>query len=99
MKTQLEEDWEDILSDFSESKEDHPAPDEILFYEYTYECYEGSAKGYYRRGDLYYAIGGSHCSCYGLEGQFDPEEYTLETFRGIMERYAELEILKLLEGR
>lgn len=43
---------------------------------YEYESYEGSAFVVYRDrrdGKVYQVLGG-HCSCYGLEGQWQPEE-------------------------
>ena len=46
----------------------------------VYECgsYDGEAVVIYRQADRYYFVSGSHCSCYGLEGQWDPEEYSAE---------------------
>ncbi len=64
--------WADIQRDFAMNE---PEPDEVLLAKYEYENYEGSAEVYFRRGDKFYIAAGSHCSCYGLEGQWDPEEY------------------------
>lgn len=48
---------------------------EVLIWEYTYENYSGNAFLLYRdnRDGLLYEVHGSHCSCYGLERQFQPE--------------------------
>ena len=48
----------------------------ILFASYTYEDYSGYAFVLMRRmsdGALF-EVNGNHCSCYGLEGQWEPEE-------------------------
>ena len=53
---------------------------EILHAVYTYECYEGSAWvvfGDKATGRLYEVYGG-HCSCNGLEDQWDPQETSYE---------------------
>lgn len=31
-----------------------------------------------KKGDKYYEFAGGHCSCYGFEGQYDPDEATVE---------------------
>lgn len=67
--------WEDVKSAF---EMDEPEPDELIFYEYDQSGWDGDATVVYRRGDTYYVVQGGHCSCHGLEGQFDPIEYTLE---------------------
>lgn len=56
---------------------------EILLGSYTYEDYSGNAFVLFRRksdGKLY-EVNGSHCSCYGLEGQWAPEECTIAELR------------------
>ena len=75
--------WEAVQSEF---ETDTPEPEEVIFARYTAEGYEGDATIIYRNGDKYYYVSGSHCSCYGLEGQFEPEEYTAETLRAGLER-------------
>lgn len=35
----------------------------------------------YRRDGKLYEVHGNHCSCYGLEGQWEPEEATVESLR------------------
>jgi hypothetical protein len=51
---------------------------EILYAWYEYQCYEGEAALLLRKDGVLYEVHGSHCSCYGLEGQFDPEETSKE---------------------
>ncbi|WLR94081.1 hypothetical protein [Shinella zoogloeoides] len=51
----------------------------IIAAEYTYEDYSGSAAVIYQAADgLLYEVHGGHCSCYGLEGQWEPEEVPRE---------------------
>lgn len=53
---------------------DFPPSDAILYAEYTYECYDGSAFVLYEQDGKLFEVHGGHCSCYGLEGQWAPEE-------------------------
>lgn len=75
--------WQDIQERFEMNE---PVPDEVLYANYSQECYEGWADVIYRRGDMFYWARGSHCSCYGLEGQWDPEEYSAELLVAAWER-------------
>lgn len=71
-------DWASVQHEFSMKE---PEPEEVYLATYEYKDYSGSAEVYYRRGDKYYIATGSHCSCYGLEGNWHPEEYaTRELF-------------------
>jgi hypothetical protein len=54
---------------------------EILLASYGTPSYEGYAFVLFRREGKLYEVNGSHCSCYGLEGQWDPEETTVEALR------------------
>ncbi|MGM1023504.1 MAG: hypothetical protein ACQEXV_23960 [Bacillota bacterium] len=68
-------DVEDILDSFRvEASEDI----EILFAYYTYADYTGKAFVLFRKDGKLFEINGSHCSCYGLEDQWDPEETNVE---------------------
>jgi hypothetical protein len=49
---------------------------EILLASYTYEDYEGNAFVLFRRDGKLWEVNGWHCSCYELQGQWDPEETT-----------------------
>ena len=51
---------------------------EILFATYTYEDYSGFAYVLFQRDGKLYEVVASHCSCYGLEEQWEPEETTVE---------------------
>jgi hypothetical protein len=46
----------------------------IHFAQYEQLHYEGSAFVLFERDGRLYECNGSHCSCYGLEGQWSPEE-------------------------
>lgn len=50
----------------------------ILFATYTYENYSGEAWLLYEQNGKLYEVNGGHCSCYGLEGQFEPEDAVLK---------------------
>ena len=60
---------------------------------YGYGCYDGSAFVLLQktRGGEFYEVNASHCSCYGLEGQFDLEEVTLEDLQFRLENGSLLE--------
>lgn len=45
---------------------------------YSYECYSGDAYLLFIEKDKLYEVDAGHCSCYGLEGQFNPEEVPIE---------------------
>jgi hypothetical protein len=65
---------EDVCREFS-------IPDfdgEVLVASYEFEYYEGSADVLFIRDGKFYYVSGSHCSCYGLEDQWSPEEVTVE---------------------
>lgn len=49
----------------------------ILFAYYGIEGYEGDAFVLLERNGVLYEVNGSHCSCYGLEDQWDEEEVDL----------------------
>ena len=67
--------WADVCREFEEVID---LPDEVLLAVYDSHLYEGYADVIYRQGDRYYWVHGSHCSCYGLEDQWSPEEYSAE---------------------
>ena len=75
--------WADVCREFQEVID---LPDEVLLAVYDAHDYEGYADVIYRQGDRYYWVHGSHCSCYGLEGQFDPEEYSAELLIAALRR-------------
>jgi len=52
------------------------ADKQIIYAFYEYEDYSGSATVFFYNNlnDTFYEVHGGHCSCYGLEGQWDEEE-------------------------
>lgn len=50
----------------------------ILFAWYDYRGYNGEAFVLFEQDGKLFEVNGGHCSCYGLEGQWSPEETTLE---------------------
>jgi hypothetical protein len=57
---------------------------DILFAHYAYEDYNGDAFVLYRQNSKLYAVWGGHCSCHGLEGQWSPEETSVELLVHLM---------------
>jgi len=51
-----------------------PTDDEILFASYAPGCYCGDAVVVFQRDGKFYMNEASHCSCYGLENQWGPDE-------------------------
>lgn len=49
-----------------------PTNEEILFANYCCEGYEGDARILFQRNGVLYEVEGSHCSCMGLEDQWNP---------------------------
>ena len=47
---------------------------DLLFASYSEGDYDGDAFVLYKQDGKLYEINGSHCSCYGLEDQWHPEE-------------------------
>lgn len=68
---------EDVVSQFSIG-EDELKDVRIIAATYDNEGYDGSAMIVFRKEGKLYEVHGSHCSCYGLEGQWNPEEISYE---------------------
>lgn len=66
-------DYNFIMQDFETTQTD----EKILFATYVYENYEGSAYALFVKDHKLYEVSGGHCSCYGLEGQWEPVEVCL----------------------
>ena len=49
---------------------------EVLLAAYSYADYEGQAYVLFRKEGQLFEVHGGHCSCYGLEGQWDPQAVT-----------------------
>jgi hypothetical protein len=66
---------EDVARDFQVEVKDLG---NVLFAWYGYGDYEGSAFVLFENDGKMYEVNAGHCSCYGLEGQWDPEEASVE---------------------
>lgn len=51
---------------------------EVLYASYELPDYEGDAFVVFRKDGQLYEVNGGHCSCYGLEEQWQPEETSVE---------------------
>ncbi|MDE2101752.1 MAG: hypothetical protein KGL39_31185 [Patescibacteria group bacterium] len=58
-----------------------PAEAEILLAWYGYGDYCGSSLVIFRRNGELYEVNGGHCSCTGLEDQWEPEKTTTAALR------------------
>lgn len=74
--------WSDVQREFDMNS---PEPDEVLFAAYEYENYSGECFVVYKQNEKLWMVEGGHCSCYGLEGQWEPEEMTIGALRSIVE--------------
>lgn len=75
----------DVIGSFSEEDENYVKlnnidlkDEEVLIASYGGRSYEGDAIVLFSRDGKYYEAHGSHCSCNGLEGQWSPEETSME---------------------
>lgn len=83
------ENKQDVIKEFSGysepseggTVEDDVKNGKVLLAWYGYGDYDGSAFVLFERDGKLYEVNGGHCSCYGLEGQWDPEETTVEVLR------------------
>jgi len=97
------ENEQNVLEQFTASAEYNKV--KILFAWYNYEDYSGSAFVLFKQGRKLYEVSGSHCSCYGLEGQWSPEEtsvkellYRLDNGKGYWYGAPEDELRKVLKS-
>ena len=62
---------------YEREKSELPSNLVLLYADYTYKDYSGDAYvlGYDEEKKQFFEVHGSHCSCYGLEGQWDEEYY------------------------
>lgn len=73
-------DWssiEDLKRDYYISEKDVNDIEIIVAY-YSYENYSGESTVIFEQDGELYEVMGSHCSCYGLEGQWNPVKITIE---------------------
>ena len=59
---------------------------DILLAYYDIDGYEGDAFVLFRKNGRLYEVNASHCSCYGLENQWEPEETSVKALRHRIER-------------
>lgn len=71
--------WKRVIEQEFEVK--LPRSVRILFAAFTDEDYEGNAFVLFEQDGKYYEVWGSHCSCSGFEGQWEPEESDFQTLR------------------
>ena len=90
-------DLDDMAEQFRVDRDALPAAEDVIWARYEYECYEGNALVIYMRGDTLYEVHGSHCSCYGLEDQWDPEDTTWAALA--MRQYLPDELQELIRER
>ncbi len=77
--------WSDRAEMFKEFEQE-PLDVEILFASYDTYSYEGSALVVFRNNGVLFSVHGGHCSCYGLEGQWNPETFHIATTEHILEK-------------
>lgn len=71
------ENWNDVLGQFE--VEASEVPNAVpLFASYDNGGYEGAATVVYIDDGKFWLVTGSHCSCYGLEGMWEPEDMPYE---------------------
>lgn len=58
----------------------------IIYAGYWYQDYSGDSVVLFKQGRKLYEVRGGHCSCYGLEGQWDPEEVNKEVMMHMFEK-------------
>lgn len=69
----------------------------IIQADYTYEDYSGWSNVYFfdKRDNQFYEVHGSHCSCYGLEDQWEPEVIgDLDFFKAYLVKQGQQRLLK-----
>ena len=81
------ENAKDVFTNFNVSDADRKGVN-ILYAVYDNEDYQGSAGVIFFKEDKLYQVTGSHCSCYGLEDQWEPEEVEIDVMLGLNERGA-----------
>jgi hypothetical protein len=54
---------------------------EIILAWYGYGSYEGDSLVVFKKDGKLWEVNGSHCSCFGLEGQWKPEETSIAALK------------------
>lgn len=76
----------DIISGFNLKDSELNDDTCVLLAAYGNDYYEGSAFVLFIKDEKMYEVHGSHCSCYGLEDQWEPEETTFEALEHRIEK-------------
>ena len=71
---------DDVYNNFQITKRDEDKINILLAW-YGYKSYSGYAFVLFEQNGKLYEITASHCSCYGLEGQWKPEETSVGALR------------------
>lgn len=73
--------------------------DDIVIHIAYYESgnWEGYAFVLFEHEGKLWEVNASHCSCYGLEGQWDPEETTVEALQHRIDKGAAFEYFDVAE--
>lgn len=69
--------FDDVMGTYEVSIEEQQGVT-ILYADYECGNYEGWSFVLFEKDGKLYEVNGSHCSCYGLEGQWGPEEVLIE---------------------
>ncbi len=69
---------DDFWPDYGEELKDELDGASVLLASYGTPSYEGYAFVLFERDGKLFEVNASHCSCYGVEGQWKPEETTVE---------------------
>jgi len=74
------DDKDDVFREFQVSAQDQRGV-HIIMASYECESYDGQAMVIFIRDGKFWLVTGGHCSCYGLEDQWSPEQLTVEELR------------------
>lgn len=77
--------WEEKKQRMDEGIEEYKNRN-ILFASYGQDNYSGDAFVLFEEDGKLYEVNGGHCSCYGLEGQWDAEIVVLEELKNRLEK-------------
>lgn len=86
-------DVEEMATNFHLKPEERTALEgaNILFASYGGGGYDGSAFVLFEKEGKLFEVGAGHCSCYGLEGMWDPEETCWEEIVAMPDRLKHLD--------
>jgi hypothetical protein len=107
----LHGDWVNTGVDqvFKDFRIDPPENVVVLFACYTYQDYSGDAFVLFQKDGTLFEVHSSHCSCYGLEGQWSPEETSIDALKhqldsasnGVLAHFKDevTKVLNIIEGK